>query len=441
MFIFFAENRANYNKGQVFPFIIAIIVVILIMAMITANLGKLAVFKTDVSNAADSGALGSASVLSNFLLGLGLESDTWCANAIVLIARMAQIFMFGRDDIHVPGISLSQLLGSGSGGGGGGSDDTASGDLHRFPNDLMAAIKLYVPYMIGFQFSLIKAKMNGKMTWASAKQKALSDAFGNVGVDEGLDPRKKFKYHSGMGYNTYLNTYLAREANQTGFSRFMSHPVSGFSRAIGQITPGISSPRIVLSGYGWSQREDETFVNSFDRGTPYLLEDNYVEVIVMGKSSYPIRTLTFTEAGMILLVSGAILYWAAWRKYYSAGQCPPPFLVFLCFIYAGISTAFYTTVTATLPVGYTLTGGMRQNTDNSPIKVWVTRYKKGNDMGMWDFQYGRVKARSAGRAFVQNGSTIEPALLNPAQGAFGNPDNWFDTSTHLFETELTGIIN
>ena len=115
MFIFFAENRANYNKGQVFPFIIAIIVVILIMAMITANLGKLAVFKTDVSNAADSGALGSASVLSNFLLGLGLESDTWCANAIVLIARMAQIFMFGRDDIHFPGISLSQLLGSGSG--------------------------------------------------------------------------------------------------------------------------------------------------------------------------------------------------------------------------------------------------------------------------------------------------------------------------------------
>jgi hypothetical protein len=451
MFLFFAENRANYNKGQVFPFIIAIIVVIIIMAMITANLGKLAIFKTDVSNAADAGALGSVSVLSNFLLGLGLESDTWCANGIVLIARMAQIFIQGRDDIHVPGISLSQLLGSGSSGSetgtgegetGGDEDSSSSGDLRRYPQDLIAAVKLYVPYVIGFQFSLQKAKMNSKMTWSSAKQKALSDAFGNVGVDEGLDPRKKFKYHSSMGYNAYLNTYLSREANQTGFSRFMSHPITGFSKAIGPITPGRSSPFLVLSGYGWSQREDESFTNSYDKRSIYLLEDNYVEVLVSGSSDYPITKLTWTQFGMIPYFSAVVVYWGAYSKYVRNNQCPTWVGKILCLAYAATVAGFYTEAISTLPIGYTFTGrNMKQYTDRRPISLRVTRYKKGNDMGMWNFQYGRVAANSSGHAFVVNRSTIEPALLNRMQGPFGSPDNWFDTSAHLFETELTGLVN
>ena len=70
MFIWFSENRANYNKGQVFPFVIAAIAILVMMAMITANLGKLAIFKTDVSNAADAGALAGAGVLSGWLLWL-----------------------------------------------------------------------------------------------------------------------------------------------------------------------------------------------------------------------------------------------------------------------------------------------------------------------------------------------------------------------------------
>jgi hypothetical protein len=437
MFIFFAENRANYRKGQIFPFLIAILVIIIIMAMITANLGKLAIFKTDVSNAADAGSLGAASVLSGFLLGLGLESDAWCANAIVLIARMSEIFILGRDTLHItlPGISLSHLLGTGG-------SDTASGNLGRYPNDLIAAIKLYVPYLIGFQFSLIKANMNGVITWSSAKQKALADAFGNAGVDEGIDPGKKYKNYYPLPYDWYTNQFMAHEINQTGFSRFMSHPVTGYGWMIGQIVPGVPSLPIVTSGYGWSQKDDESFVNSFDKRVPflYLLEDNYVEVVVTGRSSYPIKKLTWTENGMVAAIGAGLVFWGAYMKYVRNGQCHGWWGKIKCLAYAASVAGFYAEVMLDLPVGYTFSGrDMEKYTTNAPITLRVKRYKKDTNMSIWNFQYGGARgivARSAGHAFVDNGSTIEPTLYNLMQGAWGDPGSWFDADRHLFETEL-----
>ncbi len=446
MFIFFAENRANYKKGQIFPFLIAILVVIIIMAMITANLGKIAIFKTDVSNAADAGSLGAASVLSGFLLGLGLESDAWCANAIVLIARMSEIFILGRDTLHItlPGISLSHLLGYGG-------NDTARGNLRRYPNDLIAATKLYIPYLIGFQFALIKANMNGVITWSSAKQKALADAFGNAGVDEGLNPSKKYKNFYPLPYDWYSNQYMARERNQTGFSRFMSHPVTGYGWMIGRIVPGIPSLPIVTSGYGWSQKDYESFENSFDKGPGwlflYLLEDNYVQVVVTGRSSYPIKKLTWTENGMVAAIGAGIVFIGAYLKYVRAGQCHGWWGKIKCLGYAATVAGFYAEVMLDLPVGYTFSGrNMAQYTTNAPITVRVKRYKKDTDMSMWNFQYGGLRgivANSAGHAFVDHevDSTIEPTLYNFMQGAWGNPSSWFNARRHLFETELTGFIN
>ncbi|MFA5286838.1 MAG: pilus assembly protein TadG-related protein [Candidatus Omnitrophota bacterium] len=434
MFIFFAENRANYKKGQIFPFLIAIIVVIVIMAMITANLGKLAIFKTDVSNAADAGSLGGASVLSSFLLQIGLESDTWCANGIVLMARMASIFILGKD-FTLPGISLNRALGLLW------SNDLNLGPLWMFPNDLIAAIKLYVPYMIGFYFALEKAKLNGEMTWASAKQKALSSAFGNAGVDEGMNPRNKFKnypFNALPGsYDRYLNVYMANEFNQSGFSRFMSHPVSGFAAAIGEIRPGSGSPQLITSGYGWSQNEDESFRGSYPGNIYKILNkplyDNYVEVRVIGRSDYPFEPLTWSQFGLIPFVLPVAIYFGAFAKYLTHGLILLPFLgEIIAGIFAAIVTAFYTVVITTLPIGYTFPGrDMEKYTDKENISLKVTRYKKNTDMGIWNFQYGRVSAMSSGHTFVVNDSTIEPAFLAGLS---------FNTSKHLFETELTGVI-
>ena len=64
MYIWFNENRGDYQRGQIAPFLIAMTAVMIVLFMITANLGKIAEYQIDVSNAADAGALATASVLS-----------------------------------------------------------------------------------------------------------------------------------------------------------------------------------------------------------------------------------------------------------------------------------------------------------------------------------------------------------------------------------------
>ncbi len=65
MLIYFHKNRARYEKGQVAPFFILILVVLIIMALVTINLSKVVSTRTDASNAVDSGALAAGSVMAN----------------------------------------------------------------------------------------------------------------------------------------------------------------------------------------------------------------------------------------------------------------------------------------------------------------------------------------------------------------------------------------
>ena len=57
----------NKKKGQIAPFMIAVIVILLIALMVTVNLGKISLTKTDTANAADAGALAGASTHANSL--------------------------------------------------------------------------------------------------------------------------------------------------------------------------------------------------------------------------------------------------------------------------------------------------------------------------------------------------------------------------------------
>lgn len=72
------------GRGQIAPFMIAIIVILLIAIMITVNIGKLSLLKTGVSNAADAGALAGASVMATGLShgtgNIGFYSDSMLAD-------------------------------------------------------------------------------------------------------------------------------------------------------------------------------------------------------------------------------------------------------------------------------------------------------------------------------------------------------------------------
>ena len=62
-----AWMRPYNRKGQLAPFMIAVIVILLIAIMVTVNLGKISLTKTNTANAADAGALAGASTMANGL--------------------------------------------------------------------------------------------------------------------------------------------------------------------------------------------------------------------------------------------------------------------------------------------------------------------------------------------------------------------------------------
>lgn len=64
MFTYFHGHKLKYNKGQMAPFFIAVLVIIIIMGMVTVNLSKVALTKTESSNAADAGALAAGAVMA-----------------------------------------------------------------------------------------------------------------------------------------------------------------------------------------------------------------------------------------------------------------------------------------------------------------------------------------------------------------------------------------
>lgn len=72
--------RKNKKKGQISPFLIAVIVILLIALMVTVNLGKVSLTKTNTANAADAGALAGASTMANGLNAIGDISDMMFAD-------------------------------------------------------------------------------------------------------------------------------------------------------------------------------------------------------------------------------------------------------------------------------------------------------------------------------------------------------------------------
>ncbi len=91
-----------------------------------------------------------------------------------------------------------------------------------------------------------------------------------------------------------------------------------------------------------------------------------------------------------------------------------------------------------------------QNTDKNPINVTVVRHKANNNVGVWNFRYGKVESAASAHAYREKGnedvrSFFLDGLWNYILNAF-NPSNWpsiwdrmTNTERHLFETEVTVV--
>lgn len=77
MMLWFHRGR---KRGQVTPFLIAVIVILLITIMLTVNVGKVSMIKTSTANAADAGALAGASTYANTLNSIADTNSMMIAN-------------------------------------------------------------------------------------------------------------------------------------------------------------------------------------------------------------------------------------------------------------------------------------------------------------------------------------------------------------------------
>ncbi len=136
------------KDGQVAPFLIVILVVLLMATMVTVNIGKIGLTKTRTSNAADAGALAGASIMANGLNAIGDISAQMLADSLAAEAVIA------------------------------------SGTLNC----------AYVPYYLGAtniaQYAMFAyAWRLGSMSIDEAGRAARQLAFSNVGIDQAKEPR------------------------------------------------------------------------------------------------------------------------------------------------------------------------------------------------------------------------------------------------------------
>jgi hypothetical protein len=428
MFEAFGKYKLSYGeKGQIFPFAIAVICVIIIFIMITVNLGQIGIFKTDVSNAADAAALAGVSVLSGTLLGLGLTSDMMWGRAIeVLIAIVIELCCF------VPGWIL--------------------------------AICTYIAFIVEAWSNLMKARGDAKMAWTNAKKTAIQYAFNNAGVDE---PRPTFEEYLKDAYGvtdpkslatstiqTYYNEYFKVDASnawnysRSGFSKFMEDKTTGkgfWKDSFGKIDPSETSEIDIVNAYAWDDPDSasgEAGSNCYNNGdceSNYDAYDNWVKVHMIGSIMYMVDFYGFIQD----LSACAI-------DYVNGNAGVPWWLFFLVLPIDWIILTFASFLLCSQYCQYVYPMGLRlantnaddENTveqvDNNPIWVEVTRKRRSKDYGLWNFRYGEIKAYAQAHAFRQNGyETIKPTIcIDLFECEMYGDCGTFATQTHLFETEL-----
>ncbi|RJP27425.1 MAG: hypothetical protein C4533_08190 [Candidatus Omnitrophota bacterium] len=75
MFSVFHENKFKSKKGQVLPIFIILTVVILILSLISVNIGKVALVRTDTSNAVDAGSLAGGSAMASVFNNVAISNS------------------------------------------------------------------------------------------------------------------------------------------------------------------------------------------------------------------------------------------------------------------------------------------------------------------------------------------------------------------------------
>lgn len=95
MFIYFNQNKLAYHKGQLVPFFIVFIIAVIVAALVTVNVGKIAKTKTYSANAVDAGVLAAASTMASAFNYLAVANTQMIVNYQYFSAMATVSFIIG----------------------------------------------------------------------------------------------------------------------------------------------------------------------------------------------------------------------------------------------------------------------------------------------------------------------------------------------------------
>ena len=95
MFIYFNENKCAYHKGQLAPFFIVFIIIIIIASLVTINIGKIAKTKTYSANSVDAGVLAAASTMASAFNYIAVANSSMKVNYQYFIGLASISFVMG----------------------------------------------------------------------------------------------------------------------------------------------------------------------------------------------------------------------------------------------------------------------------------------------------------------------------------------------------------
>ncbi|MDD5408928.1 MAG: pilus assembly protein TadG-related protein [Candidatus Omnitrophica bacterium] len=110
MFTYFHDHKFKYEKGQLAPVYIIVLVIVIIMAMFTVNLSKVAMIKTDTSNAADAGALAAGATMANAFNSVAVQNSLMVTTYWSAYMSIALSFIFAFYKLTMAYMSASQAL-------------------------------------------------------------------------------------------------------------------------------------------------------------------------------------------------------------------------------------------------------------------------------------------------------------------------------------------
>jgi len=410
------SNKTAYHKGQIFPFMLAVLAILIIMLLMTVNLGQLSMFKTDTANSADAGALAGSSTVSGALLGLGLTNDAMAGEAYISI--LAAIVFFVCFNWHlvvavlVIHMSKSMLTFVQQWGESVKALGLARKTALQYAwqnvgvDEPKPSLKTFVQSMFGKSVDACPAAdhtcVQATSTEMAGYQQIYEDGYDITHVS---DPTLPVTINRGNGPLTYANASLYQQAIRTalssGFGQFMSDDKNGWWR-YGIPSMDNPPPGRIYSVYGWQNDAANTsnlYPNTYSGGVnsnPDDMQmideakaqfDNVVTVEVTGPVIYdfylvspadPVGALTDCLVKIIAHYVGDWLEWIygifSWMIDWVMN-----------FIMETLSTFI-----VGFPIGVGLVGEMDNSASTNtitanPIVVQVTRYKKNNTKSsMWD---------------------------------------------------------